>query len=253
MGDYKGAALMLPALPKAKELLADKGHDADWLRTALAKRGVAVCIRSKSNRKVAIPYDATLDKRRHKIENMSGRLKDWRRIGTSFVRNAATATVPAASLIFGSSAASAQTRPIFPCLRGCRLFRYSWAPDWLGLEPFGMTREASPQTHGCFIPIVGRYCGRPMAGFTGLRSQRWRMGSIRGDSSRKLEVNRNSRLYIVGEKKHMFSRTERRPSWLTRYDERLIRRPIRISSNAKHATVLRKRNCQIAGAWPTFR
>ena len=26
MSDYKGAALMLPALPKAKELLADKGY-----------------------------------------------------------------------------------------------------------------------------------------------------------------------------------------------------------------------------------
>jgi hypothetical protein len=32
MSDYKGAALMLPALPKARELLADKGYDADWLR-----------------------------------------------------------------------------------------------------------------------------------------------------------------------------------------------------------------------------
>ena len=58
MSDYKGAALMLPALPKARELLADKGYDADWLRATLAKRGVAVCIPSKSNRKVAIPYDA---------------------------------------------------------------------------------------------------------------------------------------------------------------------------------------------------
>ena len=29
MSDYKGAALMLPALPKATELLADKGYDAD--------------------------------------------------------------------------------------------------------------------------------------------------------------------------------------------------------------------------------
>jgi hypothetical protein len=57
MSDYKGAALMLPAMPKAKELLADKGYDADWFRAALAKRGVAVCIPSKSNRKVAIPYD----------------------------------------------------------------------------------------------------------------------------------------------------------------------------------------------------
>ena len=80
MSDYKGAALMLPALPKAKELLADKGYDADWFRAALAKRGIAVCIPSKSNRKVAIPYDALLYKQRHKIENMFGRLKDWRRI-----------------------------------------------------------------------------------------------------------------------------------------------------------------------------
>ena len=36
MSDYKGAALMLPALPKAKELLADKGYDADWFRAALS-------------------------------------------------------------------------------------------------------------------------------------------------------------------------------------------------------------------------
>ena len=32
MSDYKGAALMAPALPKAKQLLADKGYDADCPR-----------------------------------------------------------------------------------------------------------------------------------------------------------------------------------------------------------------------------
>ena len=71
MSDYKGAALMLPAMPKAKQLLADKGYDADWFRAALAKRRIAACIPSKSNRKTAIPYDALLF-RRHKIENMFG-------------------------------------------------------------------------------------------------------------------------------------------------------------------------------------
>jgi transposase len=90
MSDYKGAALMLPAMPKAKQLLADKGYDADWFRAALAKRGVAACIPSKSNRKVAIPYDAVLYKQRHKIENMFGRLKDWRRIATRYDRCAHT-------------------------------------------------------------------------------------------------------------------------------------------------------------------
>ncbi len=40
MSDYKGAALMLAAMPKAKQLLADKGYDADWFRAALAKRRI---------------------------------------------------------------------------------------------------------------------------------------------------------------------------------------------------------------------
>ena len=30
MSDYKGAALMIDALPRATCLLADKGYDADW-------------------------------------------------------------------------------------------------------------------------------------------------------------------------------------------------------------------------------
>jgi transposase len=40
MSDYKGAALVLSAMPKAKQLLADKGYDADWFRAALAKRPI---------------------------------------------------------------------------------------------------------------------------------------------------------------------------------------------------------------------
>jgi transposase len=77
-------------LTDVTELLAAKGYDADWLRAALAKRGIAVCIPSKSNGKVAIPYDALLYKQRHKIENMFGRLKDWRRIHTRYDRCAHT-------------------------------------------------------------------------------------------------------------------------------------------------------------------
>jgi IS5 family transposase len=55
MSDFKGAALMLPAMPRAKQLLADKGYDADWLRAALSQRGLAACIPSKSNRKTQFP------------------------------------------------------------------------------------------------------------------------------------------------------------------------------------------------------
>ncbi|QPI73710.1 transposase [Sphingobium sp. Cam5-1] len=35
MSDYKGAALMLDALLRAKALLGDRGYDADWFRKAL--------------------------------------------------------------------------------------------------------------------------------------------------------------------------------------------------------------------------
>jgi transposase len=86
MSDFKGAALMLPVMPRAKELLADKGYDADWFREALANRNIAACIPSKSNRKAPIPHDAVLYKQRHRIETMFGRLKDWRRVHTRYDR-----------------------------------------------------------------------------------------------------------------------------------------------------------------------
>jgi len=35
-----GAAALLSSLPPAKALLADRGHDADWLRDALAGRTI---------------------------------------------------------------------------------------------------------------------------------------------------------------------------------------------------------------------
>jgi len=66
MSDYKGAALMLGAMPKAKTLLADKGYDADWFRDALAERGIEPCIPSKANRKTPIPHDRTLYRQRHR-------------------------------------------------------------------------------------------------------------------------------------------------------------------------------------------
>jgi transposase len=76
MSDYKGARLMLPHLPPAKERLADKGYDADWLRAELDERGIKACIPSRAKRKAPIPHDAALYKQRHKIEIMFGRLKD---------------------------------------------------------------------------------------------------------------------------------------------------------------------------------
>ena len=103
MSDYKGAALVLDALPKAKELLADRGYDADWFRAALIRKGITPCIPPKKNRKIQIAYDRELYKQRHKVENMFGRLKDWRRIAMRYDRCAHTffsAICIAATVIF---------------------------------------------------------------------------------------------------------------------------------------------------------
>ncbi len=75
MSDYKGAVLMLDAIPRTKVLIGDRGYDADWLRPALAGRSITACIPSKANRKVLIPHDTVLYRSRHKAKIMLGRLK----------------------------------------------------------------------------------------------------------------------------------------------------------------------------------
>jgi transposase len=90
MSDHKGAALILPALPPARELLADRGYDSNRFRAALLERGILSCIPSTRSRKTELPYDKTLYRQRHRIENMFGRLKDWRRVATRYDRCAHT-------------------------------------------------------------------------------------------------------------------------------------------------------------------
>jgi len=88
---------------KAKVLLGDRGYDAKWFRDALAERNITVCIPSKVNRKIQIPHDTVLYRRRHKIENMFGRNKDWRGVHTRYDRCAHTfmsAICIAATVIF---------------------------------------------------------------------------------------------------------------------------------------------------------
>jgi len=103
MSDYKGAALMLEALPTAKQLIADRGYDGDWYREALQAKGIEPCIPGRKNRKVQPAYDAKLHRQRHRIENMFARLKDWRRVATRYDRCAHTfmsAIVIAATMLF---------------------------------------------------------------------------------------------------------------------------------------------------------
>jgi transposase len=90
MSAYKGARLIVGALPPAKHLLADRGYDADWFREALQGKGIEPCIPPRENRKRKVEYDTVLYKQRHRVENMFAKLKDWRRIATRYDRCAHT-------------------------------------------------------------------------------------------------------------------------------------------------------------------
>ena len=102
--DYMGARAMMSSLPKAKVLLADRGYDAHWFRWALADRGITPCILGRKGRTHSITFDPVLYRRRHRIENMFGRLEDWRRIATRYDRCAdlfLSACALAAIVLFG--------------------------------------------------------------------------------------------------------------------------------------------------------
>ena len=103
MNYQKGANILAPLLPPARELVADCGYDSNPFRAVLAERGIAACIPPKKNRKQPIPYDKALYRQRQRVEIAFGRLKDWRRIATRYDRCATTffgAITLAANVIF---------------------------------------------------------------------------------------------------------------------------------------------------------
>ena len=145
MSDHRGAALMLASLPRAKELLGDKGYDSNRFRDTLTERGIIPCIPSSKSRKVPLPYDKALYRQRHRIENMFGRLKDWRRIAMRYDRCAHTfmsAICLAAAVLFWINESRpqallpdvpplAETLPGFDAVFWQGLFVPVGTPEWV--------------------------------------------------------------------------------------------------------------------------
>jgi transposase len=104
VSDFKGADALLSDLPEeTEEVLGDRGYDSNKIRQSLAERNITACIPPKKNRKSKPPYDWHLYKKRHLIENMFAKLKDWRRVATRYDRCAHTfmsSIYIAASFIF---------------------------------------------------------------------------------------------------------------------------------------------------------
>lgn len=57
VSDYAGAAYLLPTLPPTPVVLADRGYEAAWIRTALRNQGSTPCIPTRNCAKRLESYD----------------------------------------------------------------------------------------------------------------------------------------------------------------------------------------------------
>ena len=79
---------MLASVEASKHTIADKGYDADHLRSFLDGRSTTAVIPNKSNRKRHFPFDEALYRLRNVIERTFCRLNDFRAIATRYDKTA---------------------------------------------------------------------------------------------------------------------------------------------------------------------
>lgn len=87
--DITMARDLVEAAGSFDRLLADRGYDADHLRTLLAERNVEAVIPTTTSRRQPIPYDVVAYRRRNTVERLWARLKDFRRVATRYDKLAA--------------------------------------------------------------------------------------------------------------------------------------------------------------------
>ena len=87
--DNRLCSVLLSELRPRSMLLADRGYDADWIRTLASKQGAWANIPPKRNRKEAICFSPYLYRARNLVERFFNKIKQCRRIATRYDRLAA--------------------------------------------------------------------------------------------------------------------------------------------------------------------
>lgn len=101
--DIKGADLLVDATVGMKRVIADRGYDANRLRSKLRDQGAIPVIPGRRNRKRPIQYDERRYRDRWLVEAMFCRLKDFRRVATRYdklARNYQSTVALAAAIAF---------------------------------------------------------------------------------------------------------------------------------------------------------
>jgi transposase len=84
VSDISAAPALLKRADRMQYLIADKGYDADRLRSSLRQAGTTPVIPGRRNRRRSIRHDQQRYRDRHLIENAFCRLKDFRRVATRY-------------------------------------------------------------------------------------------------------------------------------------------------------------------------
>lgn len=95
--------MLVDATVGMKRLIADRGYDANRLRSTLRDQGIIPVIPGRRNRKRSIQYDERRYRDRWLVEAMFCRLKDFRRVATRYdklARNYQSAVALAAAVAF---------------------------------------------------------------------------------------------------------------------------------------------------------
>jgi transposase len=87
--DNRLAGKLLSRLKSGTMLLADRGYDADWIRTLAAERGFWANIPPKCNRNEPICFSPYLYRARNLIERFFNKIKQCRRVATRYDKLAA--------------------------------------------------------------------------------------------------------------------------------------------------------------------
>ena len=87
--DSQAVPALLEGLTANSVLIADKGYDADWIRTMIEGRDAAPNIPVKSNRKQRFCFSRSLYRERNRIERFFCHMKQFRRVATRYEKLAA--------------------------------------------------------------------------------------------------------------------------------------------------------------------
>ena len=87
--DNRLCSVLLAGLQPRTMLLADRGYDADWIRTLVNQQGAWANIPPKRNRKDPICFSPYLYRARNLVERFFNKIKQCRRVATRYDKLAA--------------------------------------------------------------------------------------------------------------------------------------------------------------------